>query len=85
MKPPSNIIEVRRFLGMCGFCCKHVPQFTLIAAPLTNLTRSKVKFKWTESCQQAFEKFKAKLMEAPVLVRDDVSKSFVVTTDASDT
>ncbi len=39
MKPPTTVKEVRRFLGMCGFYRKHVPQFAKIAAALTNLTR----------------------------------------------
>ncbi len=40
MKPPPNVREVRRFLGMCGFYRKHVPSFAKVATPLTNLTRS---------------------------------------------
>ncbi len=39
MKPPTNVKEVRRFLGMCGFYRKHVPNFAQITNPLTNLTR----------------------------------------------
>ncbi len=85
MKLTTNTKEVNRFLGMCGFYSKYTPEFALIAEPLTNLTLRKVKFRWTDSCQQAFEKLKAKLMEALLLVRNDVSKPFVVTTDANDT
>ncbi len=84
MKPPTNIKEAGRFLGMCGFYRKHVPKFVLIAAPLTDLTRSKVEVRCTDSCQQAFEKLKAKLIETPIIVRAGISKQFVVTTDASD-
>ncbi len=84
MTSPTNIIEVRRILGMCGFCRKHVPQFILVA-PITYLTHSKVEFKWTDSCQQMFEGLKAKFIEAHILMTADVSKPFVVTTDASDT
>ncbi len=54
MKPPTSVKEVRRFLGMCGFYRKHVPNFAQIAAPLTNLTRNTVEFAWTEKCQEAF-------------------------------
>ncbi len=85
MKPSANIKEVKRFLSMCGFYRKHVPRFALIAAPLTNLTHSKVESRWADSCHQAFEKLKARLMEATILVRADVSKQFVVTTYVSDT
>ncbi len=40
MKPPTNVREVRRFLGMCGFYRKHGPSFAKVDTPLTNLTRS---------------------------------------------
>ncbi len=48
MKAPTTVKEVRRFLGMCGFYRKHVPSFAKIAAPLTNLTRTRTICKWTE-------------------------------------
>ena len=85
MKPPTNVKEVRRFLGMCGFYRKHVPEFAKVANPLTNLTRSKVEFNWTEQCQEAFQELKQRLVQAPILVRADVSKPFIITTDASNT
>lgn len=36
-KPPKNAKEVRRFIGMCGFYRKFVPNFSKIATHLTNL------------------------------------------------
>ncbi len=85
MKPPTSVKEVRRFLGMCGFYRKHVPSFAQIAAPLTNLTRNTAEFVWTDKCQEAFQELKSKLVKAHVLVRADIAKPFVLTTDASDT
>ncbi len=85
MKPPTNVKGIRRFLGMCGFYRKHVPNFAQIAAPLTNLTRNSVDFNWTDKCQQAFEDLKEKLVNAPILIRADITKPFVVTTDVNDT
>ncbi|KAA3473304.1 Retrovirus-related Pol polyprotein from transposon 17.6 [Gossypium australe] len=41
-----------------------------------------VKFEWTEKCQQSFEKLKALLTEAPVLVQFELGKEFVVYSDA---
>lgn len=85
MQSPKKVKEVRRFLGMCGFYRKHIHNFAKIATPLTNLTRTGIMFKWTEECQRAFETLKEKLVEAPVLVRADLEKEFIVTTDASNT
>ncbi len=70
---------------MCGFYRKHIGGFAKVAAPLTNLTRKNVEFKRTEPCQNAFEEFKARLIQAPVLVGADIHKPFIVTTDASGT
>ncbi len=85
MKAPTKVKEVRRFLGMCGFYRKHTPKFAKIATPLTNLTKINVPFVWTDKCQEAFEKLKQCLTQAPILVRADISQPFVVTTDASKT
>ncbi len=54
MKPPSNVREVRRFLGMIGFYRKHIDQFSKIVIPLTDLTKNSP-FIWSADCQQAFE------------------------------
>ncbi len=85
MKPPTNDKGVRSFLGMCGFYRKDIPSFPKIAAPLTNLTRKNIEFKWTERCQEAFAELKSRLAQAPVIVRADVHQPFIVTTDASGT
>ncbi len=85
MSPPTSAKGVRRFLGMCGFYRKHIPSFAKIAAPLTNLTRKNLEFRWTDQCQAAFEELKSRLTSAPVLVRADVHQPFIITTDASDT
>ncbi|KAA3484221.1 reverse transcriptase [Gossypium australe] len=42
-----------------------------------------VKFDWTEKCQQSFEKIKALLTEAPILVQPEPGREFVVYNDAS--
>ncbi len=85
MKPPTNVREVRRFLGMCGSYRKHVPSFVKVATPLTNMTRSNTVFAWTEECQKSFEHLKNSLVNAPILVKVQVDRPFILTTDASDT
>ncbi|KAA3484545.1 DNA/RNA polymerases superfamily protein [Gossypium australe] len=42
-----------------------------------------VKFDWTETCQQSFERLKTLLAEAPVLVQPESGKEFMVFSDAS--
>ena len=42
-----------------------------------------MKFNWTNKQQEAFETLKKKLCEEPLLQRPDLSKPFILTTDAS--
>ena len=82
-KPPKNVTEVRSFLGLAGYYRRFVNGFSIIAAPMTRLLRKDVKFEWTEECQQSFEELKKLLTEAPVLIRPESGKEFVVYSDAS--
>ncbi len=70
---------------MTGYYRKHIHNYAKIATPLTNLTRKKQTFKWTDQCQTAFETLKEYLSKAPVLVRAQPHQPFIVTTDASNT
>ena len=55
---PSNVTEVRSFLGLAGYYRKFIPEFSTFAAPLTYLTRKGKTFCWTSDCQRSFEKLK---------------------------
>ena len=66
-KPPTNVTEIRSFLGLVGYYRKFVEGFLKLAAPLTKLTRKEETFVWSEACQQSFDEIKRKLTSAPVL------------------
>jgi len=51
---PKNLIEVRNFLGLTGYYCRFVQNFSKIATPFTNLTREVAKYEWTEQYEGAF-------------------------------
>ena len=57
--------------------------FSTIAAPLNELTKKGVDFKWGKSQQNAFQELKKRLTEAHVLVLPDFTKTFEVECDAS--
>ncbi len=65
MKPPTNVKETRRFLGMAGFYRTHIEKLLDIAAPLTDLTRKNVPFVWDEACQRAVEAIKRQYWSKP--------------------
>ena len=50
--------------------------FSIIAEPLTNLLGKRVKFIWAEFCKKSFEKLKAMLKSAPVLLAPSFDKEF---------
>jgi ribosomal protein L31 len=81
---PKNVREVRSFLGLANYFCKLISHYSEVAAPLTNLTKKSHVWAWTGKCQDAFEKLKHLLTEAPLLRTLDESKTYRVVTDASD-
>ncbi|KAG8490322.1 hypothetical protein CXB51_015498 [Gossypium anomalum] len=82
-KPPKNVSEVRSFLGLAGYYRRFVEGFSTIASPMTKLLQKNVKFEWTDKCQQSFEKLKARLTEALILVQPEPGNEFVIYSDAS--
>ena len=58
-KQPKNVFEVRSFLGLVGYYRRFVEYFSLLAAPLTRLTRKGVKYEWSDDCEQSFQKLKS--------------------------
>jgi len=60
-----------------------VRDFSTIGAPLNELTKKGVDFKWGNSQENAFQELKKCLTEAPLLVLPDFTKTFEVECDAS--
>src|SRR5947207_14619674 len=64
---PSNLKEVRGFLGLTNFYRRFIANYAEIAAPMTGLLKKDADFIWDFSCELAFERLKLKLTTAPVL------------------
>jgi hypothetical protein len=60
-----------------------VRDFSTIAAPLFELTKNGVPFRWGPAQQQAFDALKSKLTQAPLLQLPDFDKTFELECDAS--
>ena len=67
MPPPKTANQVKQFLWLVGYYCKFVPRFADLSRPLTNLTRQKVEFEWTDKCQKLFDNLRELLMKYPIL------------------
>jgi hypothetical protein len=55
---PTNVSEVRSFLGLAGYYRRFVEGFSRIATPLTRLTQKNAKFEWTDECERSFQELK---------------------------
>ena len=82
-KPPTNVTEIRSFLGLERYYRKFVEGFSKLAAPLTKLTRKEEKFVWLKACQQSFNELKRKLTSVPVLTLLLGQDEYTVYCDAS--
>ena len=80
---PKTKRDVRSFLGTCSYYRRFIQDFAAIARPLHSLTEKNCTFKWTQECEVSFEKLKAALSSAPILGFPDMSKPFILDTDAS--
>jgi hypothetical protein len=54
-----------------------------ISKPMTELLKKDKKFKWTPTCEASFQELKKRLMTAPILVMQELEKSFSIYCDAS--
>ena len=61
------------------------PNYASVVAPLVELTKKNqpAMVKWSEACQEAFEKVKTALSSEPVVRLPDFEKAFTTRSDAS--
>ena len=86
LKFPTNVTDMRSFLGMVNYYRQFIKGCGLIAAPLYAMTGKGVKVEATPAALEAFQKLKDALCSAPILALplDDPSAKFVLDVDASD-
>ncbi|KAK7095117.1 hypothetical protein V1264_002767 [Littorina saxatilis] len=66
-RQPEDKADVQRLLGMVGYLQKFAPQLSEKAAPLRELVKKNVLFRWNEDHTKALDEIKAMLSEPPVL------------------
>lgn len=68
---------------MAGWYQRYIPNYSAMAALLTDLLKKNDKFTWTQAAQSSFDALKRCLTTAPVLTLPDFSQPFFVQCDAS--
>jgi hypothetical protein len=80
---PTNVTEVRSFMGLAGYYRWFVEGFLKIENPITELQKKNKKFVWTEKCAEEFWRLKELLTTTPILKVPDMDTYFLVCTDTS--
>ncbi|XP_015072539.1 uncharacterized protein LOC107016644 [Solanum pennellii] len=77
------VTDIRNFLGLASYYHRFMEGFSSIAAPLTALTKKKVKFYGAETCKKSFQELKDRLTSSPVLTLTKRGENYTVYYDAS--
>uniref|UniRef100_A0A158P4S6 RNA-directed DNA polymerase n=1 Tax=Tetranychus urticae TaxID=32264 RepID=A0A158P4S6_TETUR len=80
---PSNVKEVRQFLGLANYYRRFIDKFSTISKPLTRLLCKNIAFHWKDEHQTAFQILKNKLINEPVLAIYNKDEPCTLYTDAS--
>ena len=80
---PKTMSEVRGFHGLASFYRRFVKDFSTLVAPLNEIVKKNVGFKWGEKQEEAFAALKHKLTNAHILVMPNFAKYFEIECDAS--
>lgn len=85
MPAPTNVPELRSFLGAITFYGRFIQSMSTLRAPLDMLLRKDVPFQWTKDCKEAFQRFKDILTSELMLAHYDPSLPITIAADASST
>jgi hypothetical protein len=83
LQPPTNVRQVRSFLGFINYYKVFIPHRSGLLAPISNLVKKSTKFLWTPDCDKAFSTIKSLLGRQVVLAYPNFKLPFEIHTDAS--
>ena len=80
---PTNVSELRSYLGMINYYQKFLPNLSSVLAPLHGLLRNETCWHWGKEQMHAFQKSKEFLKSSRLLVHYDSEKKLTLACDAS--
>jgi len=81
---PESRTDAQAFVGFVNFYCRFIQDFSTIARPFFDLTRSDHAWNWGTKKQEAFECLKMAVTTAPILASPQDSEPFCIEANSSD-
>ena len=82
--PPTNLTELRSFLGIMNYYAKFLPNLATTLTPLYRLLHKNTRWVWTDQQERAFQQAKEALQTDSVLAHYDSTKPLLLACDASE-
>lgn len=83
LKTPTNVKELRSFLGMITYCAKFLPHFATLTEPLRRLLKKKEAWNWSSEQEESFKTLKQLLLSTDILAYYNHEADTELITDAS--
>ena len=80
---PTNVQQLRSFLGLLNYYRKFLPNLASIIQPLNDLLRKNKRWEWTDECSQSVNTAKQLLTTSNLLTHYDPSLPLRLAADAS--
>ena len=80
---PTNVQELRSFLGLLNYYGKFIRNLATILHPLNQLLQTNRKWNWTQECSDAYQLAKDQIVSAQVLTHYNPALPICMAADAS--
>ena len=81
--PPTNVTELKAFLGLLSYYRKFLPNLNSVLEPLYELLQKQRQWSWGTRQMKTFLEAKQKLLQSDFLVHYDLKKPVILCGDAS--
>lgn len=85
MEHPKCKKDLERFLGMCNYLSRFIPNYSKLIEPLRILMKKDTVFTWDSNQEHAVERLKEALCKSPCLAFFNTNQEIVLSVDSSST
>ena len=82
-KTPTDVSQLRSFLGLANYCSRFIKNFSTLTAPLRNLTTKSCKWSWSATHEKALVEVKNAIASDCTMAFYDPNRPTKLTVDAS--